>query len=112
MTRAIPTEALYEQGDIDPGLQPFVDQARADLASLLNVDPQSLTTHAAVLVTWPDASVGCPKPDMRYTQAAIDGSIIELTYASQTYRYHAGGRSGPFLCQTPLTARPADVPGA
>ena len=111
MIRAIPTEPLYEQGDVDPGLQPFVDQARADLGALLGVDPQTIGTHAAVLVTWSDGSLGCPMPDMRYAQVLTDGSIIELTHAGKTYRYHAGGQRSPFLCQTPITAAPTSVPG-
>lgn len=110
MIRAVPTQPLYEQGDIDPGLQPFVEQARADLGRLLGVDPQTIATHAAVLVTWPDASLGCPLPDMRYAQVLTDGSIIELTHDERTYRYHAGGQRSPFLCQTPLTTPPTGVP--
>ncbi len=107
VTPAIPTAPLYVAGDIAPGLQPLIDQATADLAGLLGVDASDITTHAAVLVTWPDASVGCPRPGMNYPQVMTDGSIIELAYDGVVYRYHSGGRSGPFQCPTPLTRAPA-----
>lgn len=105
--RAVPTQPLYDEGDIDSGLRPWVDRASADLAALLGADPQAITTHAAVLVTWPDTSLGCPAADMRYTPVLTDGAIIELTHAGKTYRYHAGGSREPFLCQQPITAPPA-----
>jgi hypothetical protein len=97
---------LYELGDIDAGLAPFVEQAKADLAALLDVDLSTVTTHAAVLVVWSDASLGCPDPDMSYAQVLTDGSIIELEHDGSYYRYHTGGRRGPFQCATPLVTAP------
>lgn len=106
VTEAIPTSPLYDAGDIDPGLRPFIDQAKGDLAVLLGVDVSDITTHAAVLVIWPDASLGCPRPDMRYAQVPTDGSVIELEFDGAVYRYHTGGRRGPFQCETPLAKAP------
>lgn len=108
MTEAIPTEPWYAAGDIEPGLQPFIDQATADLADLLGVDASDITTHAAVLVAWPDTSLGCPQPGMSYPQVITDGSIIELAHDGVVYRYHTGGQRGPFQCQTPLATAPAE----
>ena len=106
MSEPIPSAPLYSAGDIDTGLKPFIDQAAADLATRLGVPAADITTHAAVLVVWPDASVGCPQPNMRYAQVATDGSIIELAHDATFYRYHSGGGRGPFLCQMPLTSPP------
>lgn len=111
VTAAIPTEPLYSAGDIEPGLQPLIDQAAADLAQLLGVGATDITTHAAVLVAWPDASLGCPQPGMGYPQVMTDGSIIELEHDGVIYRYHAGGPRGPFQCATPLTAPPGGAGG-
>jgi len=105
-TPPIPSPPLYEDGDIDPGLQPFIDQATSDLATRLDVDPATISTRAAVLVVWPDGSLGCPLPDMSYAQVPTDGSIIELEHDGQIYRYHTGGNRGPFTCDTPLTKAP------
>ena len=106
MTTPIPVTALYQPGDIDSGLQPYLDQATADLAGLLGVSPSEVTTRAAVLVIWPDRSLGCPTKDMRYPQVPTDGSIIELEHAGRIYRYHAGGAREPFQCATPLAKAP------
>ena len=97
---------LYEAGDIDRGLRPFIDQAKDDLAVRLGVAVDAISTHAAVLVVWPDASLGCPSPDMRYAQVLTDGSVIELGYDGHIYRYHTGGDRGPFICEQPLTKTP------
>ena len=102
-----PIEPFYEAGDIDRGLQPFIDQAAADLAIELGVDVGEITTHAAVLVVWPDASLGCPQPDMQYAQAQTDGSIIELELDGSIYRYHTGGARGPFICDQPVSKPPS-----
>lgn len=112
-TPAVPTPAggsLYEPGDIDTGLAPWVEDATADLAGRLALEPDAITTIAAVLVTWPDAALGCPEPDRQYATVATDGALIELLAERSVYRYHAGGDRGPFLCPRPIDARPA--PGA
>jgi hypothetical protein len=108
-------EPLYTAGDIAKGLQPFIDQAIDDLASRLEVEASTITTHAAVLVVWPDASLGCPQPDMFYAQVMTDGSVIELEHDGRYYRYHTGGTQGPFICPQPLTKttrpEPIDLAG-
>lgn len=83
---------------IDPGLQPYIDIAVADLAARLQIAPDDITTLSAVLVVWPDASLGCPKPDMQYAQVQTDGAKIVLRADGSSYDYHAGGDTTPFLC--------------
>ena len=101
-----PDLALHRKG-IDPGLQPWVEDATADLAERLGVVTDAISTIAAVLVTWPDSSLGCPQPGMEYLQVLTDGAVIELEAEGAVYRYHAGEGSGPFLCGTPITSAPA-----
>lgn len=100
--------ALYE-GQIDPGLQPFIEVAIADLAPRLDASESDIVALSAVLVTWSDSSMGCPQPGMEYAQLLQDGSVIELGYNGRVYRYHTGGQRNPFLCDQPLTIPP--VPG-
>ena len=85
--------------DIDPALQGLVDQATADLASRLSVDASTIATVSAKSVTWPDGSLGCPRPGMNYIQVTVDGTLIELSANGTTYSYHSGGSRAPFLCQ-------------
>ena len=102
---------VYERGDIDEGLRPFIDQATEDLATRLAIDTGDIEALSAVLVTWPDASLGCPQPGMQYAQVLTDGSIIELGVGEGddlvVYRYHSGGSKAPFLCDQPLDRKPA-----
>lgn len=89
-------------GNYDPALQPYVDQAIADLAGRLGEDPSSITVISAEAVVWPDGSLGCPEPGMIYTQAQVDGLLIRLSADGIEYRYHSGGRiTTPFLCENP-----------
>jgi hypothetical protein len=87
-------------GTIDPSLSPFIDQAKADLAGRLGVSASAITVISAELVSWSDASLGCPKPGMEYAQVLTDGSLIVLSHGGMEYRYHTGGSVYvPFLCE-------------
>lgn len=94
---------VTETGEIDPGLRPLIDLAIQDLAARLGVAANEIQVHSAVLVVWPDSSLGCPRPGMEYAQVPEDGSRIELVSGGRTYRYHTGGsRTTPFYCDQPL----------
>ena len=84
---------------IDPALQPLIDQAVADLASRLKIDASKIETISAQSISWPDGSLGCPRPGMAYTQVMVDGTLIQLSVNGTTYSYHSGGSRAPFLCQ-------------
>lgn len=99
--------SLYAPGTIETGLQPWIDEATADLADRLDVGASTIAVNAAVLVTWPDSSLGCPRPGMQYLQVLSDGAVIELVAGNAIYRYHAGEGRSPFLCPTPITEAPA-----
>lgn len=100
------TGSLYAPGTIDTALSPWIDAATADLADRLGVDPGTIPPISAVLVSWPDSSIGCPQPGMQYLQVVTDGAVIELEADGAVYRYHGGGDRTPFLCPTPITAAP------
>ena len=67
----------------------LVERARQDLAARLGVDPEAVQTGWVRPTVWPDASLGCPKPDMVYAQVETPGYEIELEANGKTYRYHA-----------------------
>jgi len=105
------TETVYEVGLIDAGLEPFVQLATADLATRLDAAPDSIEVLTAVLVTWPDASLGCPEPDRVYATVLTDGSVIELGIDGLVYRYHSGADRPPFPCDLPLDPVPEPMVG-
>ena len=82
-------------------LLPLAEAARADLAKRLSISIDPIRVVEAVSVTWPDGSLGCPRPGMMYTQMMVDGARIRLEANGTMYEYHAGGRGVPFLCEKP-----------
>ena len=53
----------------------------------------------AEATTWPDGSMGCPKPGEVYTQATVDGYWVVLGYAGREYDYRAAAKGYFFLCE-------------
>ena len=82
----------------------LVERARQDLAARLGVDPEAVQTGWVRPTVWPDASLGCPKPDMVYAQVETPGYEIELEANGKTYRYHAEGHARVKLSGNPYLA--------
>jgi hypothetical protein len=72
--------------------------AVADLADRLGVAAEAIVVVSVESVVWPDASIGCPQPGMRYQQVQVDGARIVLEAEGATWVYHSGGSRPPFLC--------------
>jgi hypothetical protein len=95
---------------IDEGLRPYVNLAVTDLAGRLGLPPSAVTPVSARIVTWSDASLGCPQPGMSYAQTPVDGAVIELTAGGDRFRYHSGGSTPPFLCDQPASPPSSKAP--
>jgi len=80
---------------IDPQLEPLVSQARNDLARRLEIDEAEITLMDAEFVTWPNGALGCPEPDMMYTQALVPGYRIRLRAAGALHYYHGADEKPP-----------------
>lgn len=85
-------------GPSDSGSRALAAEAAADLAVRLGVPESAVTVVSVAAVTWPDTSLGCPQPGMRYTQVPVDGARIVLSADGREYAYHSGGSRPPFLC--------------
>lgn len=87
----------------------MVAPAISDLAGRLQASETEIEVLRAVPVIWNNGAVGCPQPDMQYTQALIPGYWVVLGHQSKTYSYHSS-RNGPLrLCANARpnpTARP------
>ena len=90
--------SLSRSEGVDSSLEPLIDQAIADLATLLTIDRAVIVVISAKAVVWPDKSLGCPQPGMVYNQVTVDGALIELGAHGTTYSYHSGGGRAPFRC--------------
>lgn len=86
---------------------PGVADAVADLAAHLGVDPADVTVVSLEDVTWPDGSLGCPKPGTSYTMAQVPGARLVLAAQGREFSYHAGREPVFVRCTTPSLA-PSD----
>lgn len=89
------------------GLDAVVALARADVARRSGLPEDSIGIESAEVVIWPDGSLGCPEPDLLYTQALVPGYRVVLRAGGVRYDYHASRRGEPSLCpegraQSPL----------
>ncbi|BDV29836.1 hypothetical protein [Microbacterium terricola] len=49
-------------------------------------------------VTWPDGSLGCPRPGRSYTHALVPGMRVVVSVGGETYDYRFGRSDSPRLC--------------
>ena len=87
---------------VPPGAEEAVNAAVADVARRFAVKARVV---GAERVTWRDGSLGCPQPDMNYTQALIPGWRIVLAAGSRSFEYHAN-ESGRVVHCPPGRATP------
>lgn len=80
-----------------------------DLSQRLGLDPGLIQVVSAQAVTWPDASLGCPRAGMAYAQVLIPGYRILLKANGQLHEYHAGRDAHVFYCENPTSPVP-DAP--
>jgi hypothetical protein len=90
-----------------------IDAAKQDLAQRLGIDASAIAIVEVDAVTWPDTSLGCPKPGMMYPQVLVDGVLVQLRANGQVYRYHGDGQRQLFLCDAqtgPVGGQPGRPP--
>lgn len=94
-----------EQGFVPPAVEEVDSEilrtVMEDAAARGNVTPQSIEVVQAVSTTWRDGSLGCPQPNMMYTQALVEGYWIILEADGQTYDYRVMQNGNFRLCENP-----------
>ncbi len=76
----------------------------ADAAGRTGLERDALIVLQDEAVVWSDGSLGCPEPDMMYTQALVEGYHVIVQAGDRQLDYRAS-RSGFFkLCENPLPA--------
>ena len=63
------------------------NDARADLAEKLMVDPDMVKVSRIQLETWPDSSLGCPVDGEHYAPGPVEGVVIDMTCRDRQYEY-------------------------
>lgn len=77
-----------------------------DLTATTGVPEDEITVTRNEAVTWPDSSLGCPKPGSMYLTVLTPGHLIVLAAAGATYEYHSGQGTPPFVCKDPQASLP------
>ncbi|MFQ6171635.1 hypothetical protein ACK8HX_08520 [Oryzobacter sp. R7] len=97
-TPALPTGGTVPD---DVRERPAVAAALEDAADRQRVTSDQVDVAAFTPVTWNDGSLGCPKADMSYTQATIEGELLILRVGTALLQYH-GRTGGPYTyCEAP-----------
>jgi hypothetical protein len=91
------------QSTSPPSMEALIEKAKEDLTNRMSIDIAQISLVEAREVVWPDASLGCPKPGMKYKQVPEDGALIILQAQGVVYEYHNGGSRGLFLCEKVLS---------
>ena len=94
----------------DVWLRQQIEDAIADLSARIGVEESEIQVARSERVVWRDGSIGCPRPGMRYTQALVQGTFIQLVIGQTTFNYHGGRSRPPRLCQSPAEVLPEDLP--
>lgn len=84
------------------GLEALVEKAKQDLAQRLSVSVDQINLVEAKSVVWPDASLGCPQPDMAYAEVLTSGYLILLNAGNKEYEYHASKGTEVVYCENPV----------
>lgn len=80
----------------------ITDPILADAATRLGVNAGDLIVITGEAVTFADGGLGCPLPDMAYTQVPVDGYKVVIQVAGKQLDYR-GRAAGEFrLCSQTL----------
>jgi hypothetical protein len=90
----LPTPPIFA-GDVPASI---MEELFDETAALAQVALSEVRLERAEAVTWSDGSLGCPEPDMMYTQALVDGYWVVLEAAGQTYDWRMSETGLPRLC--------------
>lgn len=104
---AQPRKEARTMNQVDERLEPLAAEAASDLARRLEIDKSEVEVAEALFVTWPNSALGCPEPDMMYTQALVPGYRIRLVASGNSYHYHGARDKPPFYCPTERVRAPA-----
>ncbi|MFO7960400.1 MAG: hypothetical protein R6U94_05595 [Nitriliruptoraceae bacterium] len=78
-----------------------VTLAIADAAERTGLAEDDIEVEDLSMVTWSDGALGCPEPDVMYTQALVEGYRIVLDADGRQLVYHGALGDDPFLCEDP-----------
>lgn len=79
---------------------------RRDAAQLWALEQPHDIVVVVEALTWPDGSLGCPRPGFTYTQASVPGYLLEVSFGRRRAQYHASATGLWLLCPSDRSNRP------
>jgi hypothetical protein len=86
--------------------QELFDAVVADALARSGAERSSVSVQTSEQVEWSDGSLGCPAPDMMYTQAIVPGYHVILDVGGTTYDYRLSDSGLIILCENGLPVMP------
>jgi hypothetical protein len=93
-----------------PEMMALMEAITAELSASEGIDPATVTLVSVEPVTWPDGSLGCPAPDVMYTQALVEGYLIIVESGGETFEYHTSSMTSFVRCENGSPAGSGFVP--
>ena len=101
-TESMPKETLHTPGPTEissmPPAEKFVQLAKQDLASRLNISADTITLVKAEEKEWLNSAIGCPRPGVFYPTERVPGFQIWLEVEGAEYIYNADFNGTVILC--------------
>lgn len=88
------TPSPVDSGEIDADMAPIV----AAIAEELGAAASDVTVVSATPEVWPDASLGCPQPDMLYAQVVTPGFRVVVEVGGEEIEFHTDERGTVVRC--------------
>ncbi len=85
-------------GTASAGAQEMVDLSIQALKEKFNIPADSVSVTEVTPMTWPDASLGCPKRGVLYIQTVTPGFQILLEANGHMFTFHTDEKSLTVLC--------------
>ncbi len=82
----------------DKSASPAEQAAQNIAAESLGVEPEDVTVLKITSREWPDASLGCPQPDMMYAQMLTSGYQAIVEVDGETYDLRMDTRGNGLIC--------------
>jgi hypothetical protein len=101
--RVSPEPGQPVTGEVPPDLLAAIVD---DLARTTGAPPSAIQVLRSEAVVWNDGSLGCPQPDVAYTQALVEGYWVVLAWDGQAFDYRAAEGGHFFRCEAGLPPPP------
>jgi hypothetical protein len=91
---------------VSPELTPLLEAVARDLNAQTDAPIDEIRLISTEPMVWPNGGLGCPAEGMAYAEVPVEGFLLTLEAAGQTYTYHTAGAREFVLCQngTPVSS--------